>query len=171
MRPLSLLLSNTKVLFSEAVSRRKACAFFSRAFPVFFFLSISTYTLCKLHQETSFPWQTYSCTKKEYITVFGKSFFVSVFLLVRTRGFLWQHFPQPRSQVKQVTGTWERSKVLFFSSSLMVLGRLANPPRSNVLGVYCRGGSRIFLGGGALVSCSTSTPINHIVFFSEYQLY
>ena len=26
-----------------------------------------------------------------------------------------------------------------------------------------------FLGGGALVSCSTSTPINHIVFFfAEY---
>ena len=29
-----------------------------------------------------------------------------------------------------------------------------------------------FLGGGALVSRSTSTPINHIVFFlAEYQLY
>ena len=30
-----------------------------------------------------------------------------------------------------------------------------------------------FLGGGALVSCSTSTPINHVVFFffAEYQLY
>ena len=29
-----------------------------------------------------------------------------------------------------------------------------------------------FLGGDALVSCSTSTPINHIVFFfGEYQLY
>ena len=28
-----------------------------------------------------------------------------------------------------------------------------------------RGGSRILLGGGALVYCSTSTPINHIVFF------
>ena len=29
-----------------------------------------------------------------------------------------------------------------------------------------------FLGGGALVSCSTSTPINHIVFFfAEYQFY
>ena len=28
------------------------------------------------------------------------------------------------------------------------------------------------LGGGALVSCSTSTPINHVVFFlAEYQLY
>ena len=27
------------------------------------------------------------------------------------------------------------------------------------------------LGGGALVSCSTSTPINRIVFFAEYQLY
>ena len=28
-------------------------------------------------------------------------------------------------------------------------------------------------GGGALVSCSTSTPINHVVFFSfaEYQLH
>ena len=25
-----------------------------------------------------------------------------------------------------------------------------------------------FLGGGALVSCSTSTPINHIVFFLQY---
>ena len=24
-----------------------------------------------------------------------------------------------------------------------------------------------FLGGGALVSCSTSTPINHIVFFGR----
>ena len=30
-----------------------------------------------------------------------------------------------------------------------------------------RGGSRIFLGGGALVSCSNSTPINHIVFFLQ----
>ena len=29
-----------------------------------------------------------------------------------------------------------------------------------------------FLGGGALVSCSSSTPINHIVlFFAEYRLY
>ena len=29
-----------------------------------------------------------------------------------------------------------------------------------------------FLRGGTLVSCSTSTPINHIVFFfAEYQLY
>ena len=30
-----------------------------------------------------------------------------------------------------------------------------------------------FLGGGALVSCSTSTPINHtsFFFFAEYQLY
>ena len=29
-----------------------------------------------------------------------------------------------------------------------------------------------FLGGGALVFCSTSTPVNHIVFFlAEYQLY
>ena len=32
---------------------------------------------------------------------------------------------------------------------------------------YSRGGSRIFLGGGALISCSTSTPINHIVFFGR----
>ena len=28
-----------------------------------------------------------------------------------------------------------------------------------------RGGSRIFLGGGALLSCSSSTPIKHIIFF------
>ena len=31
--------------------------------------------------------------------------------------------------------------------------------------------SGFFLVGGALVSCSTSTPINHMVFFAEYQLY
>ena len=30
-----------------------------------------------------------------------------------------------------------------------------------------RGGSRFFLGGGALVSRSTSTPINHTVFFLQ----
>ena len=28
-----------------------------------------------------------------------------------------------------------------------------------------------FFGGCTLVSCSTSKPINHIVFFAEYQLY
>ena len=33
--------------------------------------------------------------------------------------------------------------------------------------INVRGGSRIFLGGGALVSCSTPTPINHIVFFFQ----
>ena len=33
-------------------------------------------------------------------------------------------------------------------------------------GTLFRGGYRIFLGGGALISCSSSTPINHIVFFS-----
>ena len=36
----------------------------------------------------------------------------------------------------------------------------------------CSGADPGFLlGGGALVSCSTSTPINPIVFFAEYQLY
>ena len=30
---------------------------------------------------------------------------------------------------------------------------------------HSRGGSRTFLGGGGLVSCSTSRPINHIVCF------
>ena len=33
--------------------------------------------------------------------------------------------------------------------------------------VWGRGGSRIFLGVGALVSCSTSTPLSHIFFFSQ----
>ena len=32
---------------------------------------------------------------------------------------------------------------------------------------WFRGGSRIFFRRGALVSCSTSTPINHIVFFGR----
>ena len=33
--------------------------------------------------------------------------------------------------------------------------------------IVYRGGSRIYLGGGALVSCSTTTPVNHIVFFLQ----
>ena len=38
--------------------------------------------------------------------------------------------------------------------------------------ILARGRSRIFFRGGTLVSCSTSTPINHTVyFFAEYQLY
>ena len=40
-----------------------------------------------------------------------------------------------------------------------------------VKNIPSRGGSRIFFRRGALVSCATSTPINHIVFFAEYQLY
>ena len=39
--------------------------------------------------------------------------------------------------------------------------------KNSETGTYSRGGSRIFLGGGALISCSTSTPINHIVFFGR----
>ena len=45
----------------------------------------------------------------------------------------------------------------------------------NKLFMQCRGGSKIFFRRGCtrlVVSCSTSTPINHIVFFfAEYQLY
>ena len=41
------------------------------------------------------------------------------------------------------------------------------------INAYFRADPGFFLGGGAHVSCSTSTPINHIVFFffAEYQLY
>ena len=39
--------------------------------------------------------------------------------------------------------------------------------------LFCKAGADpgFFLGGGALVSCSTSTPINHIFFGAENQLY
>ena len=44
--------------------------------------------------------------------------------------------------------------------------------KSSKFYIAFRSGSRIFLGGGELVSCSASPPINHIVFFfAEYQLY
>ena len=50
---------------------------------------------------------------------------------------------------------------------------LVNRQNANSFQTFFRGGSRIFLGGGGLVSCSTSTPIKHIVFFffAQYQLY
>ena len=41
-----------------------------------------------------------------------------------------------------------------------------------VAGIRAGADAGFFLGGGALVPCSTSTPINPIVFFfAEYQLY
>ena len=40
-----------------------------------------------------------------------------------------------------------------------------------VLTLYTGADPGFFLGGGALVSCATSTPINHIVYFAENQLY
>ena len=47
------------------------------------------------------------------------------------------------------------------------------PPRNTRLTLTHAGADPgFFLEGGALVSRSTSTPINHIIFFlAEYQLY
>ena len=42
---------------------------------------------------------------------------------------------------------------------------LSHFPSSPHFSLQLRGWSRIFWGGGALVSCSTSTPVNHIVQF------
>ena len=47
----------------------------------------------------------------------------------------------------------------------LILIRIIQKERTLYVYTLPRGGSRIFLGGGALVSFSTSTPINHIVFF------
>jgi len=48
---------------------------------------------------------------------------------------------------------------------------LPSPLRNENL-YYSGADPGFFLGGGALVSCSISTPINHLVFFfAEYQLY
>ena len=72
-----------------------------------------------------------------------------------------------------------RCKISFLCTTLWVgenrkieRGRLQlNLASLSKHGSVNRGGSRIFSGRGALVSWSTSTPINHIVFFAEYQLY
>ena len=62
-------------------------------------------------------------------------------------------FQEPVLEAKDLVVTLEKRTI----SHLSVSARIS------------RGGSRIFSGGGALVSCSTSTPINHIVFFfAEY---
>ena len=47
-------------------------------------------------------------------------------------------------------------------ASTEYVGQTAIQPRAGG-----RGGPGFFLGGDALVSCSTSTPINHIVFFLQ----
>ena len=62
---------------------------------------------------------------------------------------------------------------VFLSILFLIFVRVQFPANGGGISrdAFGRGGSRIFLGGGVLVSCSTSTPINHIVFFAEYQLY
>ena len=52
---------------------------------------------------------------------------------------------------------------LFASWSVLYLSHRLRQPFSNYKDAGADPG--FFLGGGALVSCSTSTPINHIVFF------
>ena len=60
------------------------------------------------------------------------------------------------SDVLPLKSPWNRA---YCSSGLISEGSYLNRTMKS------RGGSRIFLGGGALVSCSTSTPINHSFFF------
>ena len=71
-------------------------------------------------------------------------------LLIQMQFISFRSLAMHRKQNFEIFGTKRhRSLVSFFSLTLL------------------RGGSRIFLGGGALVFCSTSTPLNHIVFFLE----
>ena len=74
-------------------------------------------------------------------------------------------------------GGGERPRPLPISLSPNSL-HLSTPATQAIFSIFFRereGQGQIqdfFLGGGALVSCFTSTPINHIVFFlAEYQLY
>ena len=69
-------------------------------------------------------------------------------LLIQMQLISFRSLAMHKKQNFEIFGTKRhRSLVSFFSLTLL------------------RGGSRIFLGGGALVFCSTSTPLNHIVFF------
>ena len=63
--------------------------------------------------------------------------------------------------------TLQQVFVINMYTQLIVLGHKYVFWRTSLVQSYNRGGSRIFLGGGALVSCSTSTPINHTVFLQN----
>ena len=70
---------------------------------------------------------------------------------------------------------WSFQGSLYFENTQITLSQISyswSTSSSNLKVSNNRGGSRIFLGGGALVSCCTSAPINHTVFLcAEYQLY
>ena len=67
------------------------------------------------------------------------------------------------------SGTGSLDKIEIPVIGILILPRLPVPlPLPRLPGAD----PGFFLRGGALVSCSTSTPINHIVFvFAEYQLH
>ena len=65
---------------------------------------------------------------------------------------------------------WSFPGSLNFENTQITLSQISyswSTSSSNLKVSNNRGGSRIFLGGGALVSCCTSTPINHTVFFLQ----
>ena len=84
--------------------------------------------------------------------------------------------PAPPKETALICHTWLTQWLKRRTQSVVVDGRVQLPAgitRPVLSGVPRTGADPgFFLGGGALVSCSTSTPINHIVFFFvEYQLY
>ena len=106
------------------------------------------------------------------------------YLTVNIKGFLINSGMPFLSVCFIANSCWlESTTVVFFAQmmSCVVLSQgiqsikaIIDANRYQLINWYWYAGADpgFFLGGGALVSCSTSTPINHIVFFfAEYQLY
>ena len=97
------------------------------------------------------------------------------------RGLLTSAYPSLKIQIKNSTLNGQKKLLLVKQTLILweVIYRVdsaiqpLNINRISTLFFMTSGADPgFFLGGGALVSCSTSTPINHIVyFFAEYQLH
>ena len=69
-----------------------------------------------------------------------------------------------KREVSKINENWDIYSILSLLAAFRFSLIKSHVSKLSLL-INLRGGSRIFSRGGALVSCSTSTPINHIVFF------
>ena len=85
-----------------------------------------------------------------------------------------------RCEVGDLSGKHARlnvgsGKQFYTDPSLPLFGEMSGKGKTftpSYISIVSGADPGFFLGGGALVSFSTSTPINHIVFFlAEYQLH
>ena len=113
-------------------------------------------------EEELFGNENHSRTFDDFLDLLGQR--------VRLRGF--DKYRAGLDSNNDLTGThsvytkFANNEIMFHVSTLLPFEE-CDSQKVSIVTLNSRADPGIFLGGGALVSCSTSTPINHIVFLQN----